>query len=100
VVLGQVRPLGGSGRRDESFTVTLNSSGGKYAGSTTAQISTCSSAKMTNTVTLSIAAQGAVANGAWNAWTGAMKVSSPYTTVGSQYCPARSWNFAVTGTHG
>lgn len=84
----------------KSFTMTLNSSGGKYAGSTTAQISTCSSVKVSNTVTLSIAAQGAVANGAWNAWTGTMKVSSPYTTVGSQYCPAQSWNFAVTGTHG
>lgn len=84
----------------KSFTMTLNSSGGKYAGSTTAQISTCSSVKVTNTVTLSIAAQGAVANGAWNAWTGTMKVSSPYTTVGSEYCPAQNWNFAVTGTHG
>jgi hypothetical protein len=35
---------------------------------------------------VSIAAKGAVADGAWNAWTGTMKVSSPYTTVGSEYC--------------
>jgi len=84
----------------QSFTVKLSSSGGKYTGSTHAQISTCSSVKMTNTVTLSITAKGAVANGAWSGWTGTMKVSSPYTTVGSEYCPAQSWSFAVTGTHG
>jgi hypothetical protein len=92
--------LAAPGFAPKPFTLTLNSSGGTYTGSTNAQVSMCSSSKVTNTITLSIAAKGAVTNGAWNAWKGTMKVSSPYTTVGNEYCPAQSWSFAVTGTRG
>lgn len=81
------------------FTIALHNSGGAYSGSTTAQISKCSTVTDTDTVTLRIAAKGAVTNGAWNAWSGTMKVSAPYTTVGTQYyCAAQSWTFAVSGT--
>jgi hypothetical protein len=92
--------LAAPGFAPKPFTLTLNSSGGTYTGSTNAQVSMCSSTKVTNTITLSIAAKGAVTNGAWNAWKGTMKVSSPYTTVGNEFCPAQSWSFAVTGTRG
>jgi hypothetical protein len=92
--------LAAPGFAPKPFTLTLNSSGGTYTGSTNAQVSMCSSSKVTNTITLSLAAKGAVTNGAWNAWKGTMKVSSPYTTVGNEYCPAQSWSFAVTGTRG
>jgi hypothetical protein len=81
------------------FAVALHNSGGKYSGTTKAQISKCSTVNDTNTITLSIAPKGAVTNGAWNAWTGTMKVSAPYTTVGDEFCPAQSWTFAVSGTH-
>jgi hypothetical protein len=84
----------------KDFTVALHESGGRYSGTTQAQISKCSTVTDMNTITLSIAAKGAVTNGAWTAWTGTMKVSAPYTTVGDEYCPAQSWTFAVSGTHG
>jgi hypothetical protein len=82
------------------FTLTLHGSGGRYTGTTKAQISKCSSATVTNTVTLSISPKGAVTNGAWTAWTGTMRVSSPYTVVGDEYCNQQSWGFKVTGSHG
>jgi hypothetical protein len=41
-----------------------------------------------------------VTDGAWHAWAGTMRVSSPYTVAGSEYCPAQSWTFAVSGTNG
>jgi len=28
-----------------------------------------------------------------------MQVSTPYTTVGDEYCPTSSWSFAVVGTN-
>jgi hypothetical protein len=79
------------------FTVTLHGSGGDYTGSTEAQISYCGSARATNTVTLRIAPRGAAADGAWNAWSGSMQVSSPYVTVGDEFCAAQSWTFTMTG---
>jgi Fibronectin type III domain len=88
------------GFANKPFTLTLNSSGGDYTGSTKAQISYCGSAKSTNTVTLRIAPTGAVADGAWNAWSGTMQVSSPYVTVGDEFCAAQSWSFTMTGTDG
>jgi hypothetical protein len=81
------------------FTVGLHGSGGKYSGTTKAQISKCSTVTDTNTITLTITAKGAVTNGAWTAWRGTMKVSAPYTPVGGEFCPAQSWTFAVSGTH-
>jgi fibronectin type III domain protein len=82
------------------FTVGLRDSGGKYTGTTTAQVSKCSTVNDTNTITLTIAHKGSVNNGAWTAWTGTMTVSAPYTAVGDEFCPAQSWTFAVSGTHG
>jgi hypothetical protein len=84
----------------KAFTVGMHGSGGKYSGTTKAQISSCSTVKDTNTITMTITAKGAVTNGAWSTWRGTMKVNAPYTTVGDEYCPAQSWTFAVSGTHG
>jgi hypothetical protein len=82
------------------FTVTLNPSGAGYAGTTKASIAKCGSTNVTDTVTLSISANnGAVDNGAWNAWHGTWVVSAPYTTDGNGFCPAQSWNFSITGTN-
>jgi hypothetical protein len=92
--------LAAPGFAAKRFTMTLRGSGRSYGGSATAQISTCGgSVKVTNTVTLSINAKGAVTNGAWDAWTGTMQVSTPYITVGDEYCPTASWSFAVVGTN-
>ena len=85
----------------QPFTMTLTSSGSGYAGTTKAEVSKCGSINVKNTVTLHITPnQGAVNNGAWNAWSGTMVLSSPYVMASSTtFCPAQSWDFAVTGTH-
>jgi hypothetical protein len=75
----------------------LHGSGNDYSGTTNAQISTCVSVNVTNTITLDITANnGGISHGAWTAWTGEMEVGSPYTVVGSEYCPTQSWRFRVT----
>jgi Fibronectin type III domain len=86
----------------QPFTMTLTSSGSGYAGTTKAEVSKCGSVSVKNTVTLHITPnQGAVSNGAWNAWSGTMVLTSPYVMASSTtFCPAQSWHFAVTGTHG
>src|SRR5215469_1546112 len=86
----------------QPFTMTLTSSGSGYAGSAKAEVTKCGSVNVKNTVTLRITPnQGAVSNGAWNAWSGAMVLSSPYVMASSTtFCPVQSWNFTVTGTHG
>jgi len=86
----------------QPFTMTLTSSGSGYAGTTKAEVSKCGSINAKNTVTLHITPnQGAVDNGAWNAWSGTMVLSSPYVMASSTtFCAAQSWDFAVTGTHG
>src|SRR5262249_10532330 len=67
----------------KEFAVDLHGSGNRYTGTTTAQISTCASVNVTNTITLTIAANnGGIRNGAWTAWTGSLQVSSPYTVSG------------------
>jgi len=85
----------------QPFTMTLTSSGSGYAGTTKAEVSKCGSINVKNTVTLHITPnRGAVNNGAWNAWSGTMVLSSPYVMASSTtFCPAQSWDFAVTGTH-
>jgi hypothetical protein len=86
----------------QAFTMTLTSSGSGYAGTAKAGVTKCDSINVSNTVTLRITPnQGAVSNGAWNAWSGTMVLSSPYVMASSStFCPAQSWDFAVTGTHG
>jgi len=86
----------------QPFTMTLTSSGSGYAGTTKADVTKCGSINVKNTVTLHITPnQGAVNNGAWNAWSGTMVLSSPYVMATSTtFCAAQSWDFAVTGTHG
>lgn len=91
--------LAAPGFEVKEFNVALHGSGGKYSGTTSAQISACSTVKDTNTVTLTINPKGAVTNGAWRTWKGTMQVSAPYTTVGDEFCPAQSWTFAVSGTN-
>jgi chitodextrinase len=85
----------------QPFTVRLNSSGSGYSGTTRAKITQCQSIDVQNTVSLSISPDhGAVDNGGWNSWRGTMVLTSPYVTAsGGYYCPAQSWDFAVTGTH-
>ncbi len=84
-----------------SFTVNLTSSGAAYTGSAKADITTCGSVNLHNTVTVRIAAnKGAVDNGAWKSWAGTMLLSAPYTDIGGgTYCPTQSWNFALSGTN-
>jgi Fibronectin type III domain len=89
--------LAAPGFATKQFTVKLHGSGRSYRGSAKAQISACGSVDVTNTVTLSIKA-GAVTNGGWATWTGAMQVTSPYTTVGDEFCPTQSWSFSIKGT--
>jgi hypothetical protein len=83
------------------FTVNLTGgTDGAYTGSTRAYISFCGSVHVQDTVILSLSAKsGGVENGAWNSWGGTMDLNSPYVTVGSQYCPAQSWTFSLTGTN-
>jgi hypothetical protein len=84
----------------KTFTVTLSPSGGGYSGTTTAKVTTCGSTNVTNTITVNIAANsGGVAHGSWNAWHGTMQLSSPYLVVSStNYCPAQSWTFNLSGS--
>lgn len=85
------------GHTGAPYTITLRGSGRRYTGSVRAQISTCAtSVKQTNTVTMRIAAKGAVTDGWWPAWTGTMQFNAPYTAFAGGYCPASSWSFAVT----
>jgi Fibronectin type III domain len=86
----------------QPFTMTLTRSGSGYAGTTKAEVTKCGSVNVKNTVTLRITPnQGAVSNGAWNAWSGTMVLSSPYVMASSStFCPEQSWDFTVTGTHG
>ena len=86
----------------QPFTMTLTSSGSGYAGTAKAGVTKCDSINVSNTVTLRITPnQGAVSNGAWSAWSGTLVLSSPYVMASSStFCPAQSWDFAVTGTHG
>jgi Fibronectin type III domain len=89
--------LAAPGFAAKQFTMKLHGSGRSFGGSAKAQISSCGSVDVTNTITLSISAKGAVTNGAWDTWTGTMQVSSPYTTVGNEYCPTQSWSFSIKG---
>jgi Fibronectin type III domain len=86
--------------QDRTFTMKLSPSGGGYSGSATAKLTQCGGTAVTNTVTLSIAANsGAVSHGSWSTWHGTMDVSSPYIQVSStNYCPQQSWQFHLTGT--
>jgi hypothetical protein len=83
-----------------TFTVNLSPSGGGYSGSTTAKLTNCDGTGVTNTITVSIAANsGGVSHGGWTAWHGTMQVSSPYIQVnGTFYCPQQSWQFNLSGT--
>jgi hypothetical protein len=81
----------------KEFTVLMHGSGGRYSGTTKAQISSCVNVDVNNTITLTVAAgSGGISNGAWQKWSGAMEVSSPYTVTGDEYCPTQSWQFGVT----
>jgi hypothetical protein len=82
-----------------TFTVNLSPSGSGYSGSTTAKLTTCNGADVTNTITLYIAPNsGAVSHGGWTAWNGTMSVSSPYVQANSTYyCPQQSWQFSLSG---
>jgi hypothetical protein len=85
----------------EPFTLKLKGGGNSYHGSTTAKITRCGSADVTNSITLTISAKsGAVSNGGWTAWSGTMTLSAPYFQPDStHFCSAESWTFAVTGAH-
>ena len=81
----------------KEFSVLMHGSGGRYSGTTKAQISSCASVNVTNTLTLTIAANsGGIRDGQWTTWSGALEVSSPYTVTGDEFCPTQSWRFAVT----
>ena len=86
--------------RGGTFTVKLSASGGRYSGSTTAKLTECGSTSLTDTVTLSLAANsGGVSHGSWTAWQGTMQLSEPYAQVSStSYCAQQSWQFNLTGT--
>ena len=86
----------------QPFTMTLTSSGSGYAGSAKADITKCGSINVKNTVTLRMTPnKGAVENGGWQAWSGSMVITSPYTTASATtFCPVQSWEFSVTGIHG
>ncbi len=90
------------GFTSQPFTMTLKFSNARYTGTAQADITKCGSASVKNTITLNIAARpGAVRHGGWNAWSGTMVLSSPYVRASSStYCPAQSWSFSITGTHG
>jgi len=93
--------FGPPGAGDRTFTVKLSPSGGRYSGSTSAQLTKCGSTSfVTDTVTLSLApSSGGVSHGGWTAWRGIMAVSSPYVQVNSStYCAQGSWQFTVSGT--
>jgi hypothetical protein len=90
--------LAAPGFAAKQFTLKLHGSGAGYSGSAKARISACGTVDVTNMVTLSISPKGPVTNGGWGAWTGTMQVSSPYTTVGDEFCPTQSWSFSIKGT--
>jgi hypothetical protein len=81
----------------KSFTMTMHSSGNGYSGSTRAAIAECGSVHVTDTVSISMTPRGATTNGAWSTWAGTMRLTSPYTTSGSSYCPTQSWTFRLSG---
>ncbi len=83
-----------------TFTVKLSPSGSGYHGSATAKLTNCGGTNVTNTITVSIAANsGKTSHGSWTAWHGTMQVSSPYIQVSSSnYCPQQSWQFNLTGS--
>jgi hypothetical protein len=76
----------------QDFTIGLTRDGASYAGSTTAQITNCVGVAVENTVTVRLTVDAAgVQEGTWvaNSLTGTLEISSPYTEVGAQYCPAQ-----------
>ncbi|HEX4831511.1 MAG TPA: fibronectin type III domain-containing protein [Trebonia sp.] len=81
------------------FTMRLTPASGGYSGTTTAEVTQCGSIHTHNTISVHVAPKsGAVANGAWTAWTGTVQLSSPYQAASSTtYCPAQSWHFTLTG---
>jgi hypothetical protein len=85
---------------NRTFTVKLSPAGSGYSGSTTAKVTNCGGTDVNNTITVTIAPNsGAVSNGGWTAWHGTMQLSSPYIQVNSSnYCPAQSWQFNLTGS--
>jgi hypothetical protein len=84
------------------FTATLKRSGDVYTGSTKAEVTSCGSdlfAVMTeDALTLRLTGKKDADTGLWTAWTGNLKLSSPYTEAGPlSYCPAQSWTFSLAG---
>jgi Fibronectin type III domain len=91
--------FGPPGLNREPFTVNLTGSDGAYSGSTKADLTTCASVNVKDTVTVRIAAKnGAVSNGAWQSWGGTMDISQPYVTAGNQFCSPSAWTFALSAT--
>jgi len=80
------------------FTVSLKGSGARLSGATKTQFSTCNSVKTNDTVVVNLSTDAAtISNGAWAAWSGTIKITSPYTTSGSYYCQPQTWTFKVSG---
>ena len=80
--------------------ITLHGSGSTYSGTAPAPgAATCLSTKEKNdTLTLTITAKGAVAQGAWQAFTGTIVLNAPPTATSAGSCPAASWTYSVTGS--
>ena len=84
---------------NQPLSMTLTRAGAVYAGTTRTHISDCGGKGVVDTVTLRITIRKAgMDSQAWTArsWVGTMRINSPYTSLGSSYCPAHGWTISLT----
>jgi hypothetical protein len=88
------------GFKIKTFRMTLARHGAVYSGTTSAQITYCTTIPVTNTLTLQITVKKAGPEGTeWRAlsWAGTLTMRSPFTDAGARYCPGGIVKTAVSG---
>lgn len=103
IAYGDVSP---SGFTSHTFKIGLNREpGGVYAGAGRAHITHCGPegqrVSITDVVNVRLTVKTGFMDGStWavDTFTGSMRIDSPYTTVGSYFCPAQSMNTTISGS--
>ncbi len=84
-----------------TWTMKLERHGTRYRGTAKASMSSCLGLPVSDTLVVTLEVTRAkMVGGEWRvtSWSGTFEDSSPYTSMGLQYCPSSSYTAAVRGT--